>query len=259
MSEIITEITNLSLNTNEKEQIPPTCVKRTDSGIALNDESTTSQMLLSEAILARHSSRLYLPREVPRALLERALSLATHAPSNTNTQAWRLFVVTGEALTRLKTSLLAAAGTGKQPNIPSLPAAFDSYHHALGHLFYGTGLGLARDDAEGRRAAVLRNFEFFGAPVAVLVCMSRELRGTEALSVGMYLQTFLLALTEMGVGSCVEISVAGYPDIVKREVGIPEDLVLLCGVAVGFEDAEARVNQIRADRDEVGRFTAWVQ
>ncbi|KAI1346828.1 oxidoreductase [Xylaria sp. FL0043] len=215
-------------------------------------------MLLSEAILARHSSRLYLPREVPRALLERALSLATHAPSHTNTQAWRLFVVTGDALTRLKTSLLAAAEAGK-PNIPPLPAAFESYHHALGRQLYGTGWGLARDDVEGRRAAVLRNFDFFGAPVAVLVCMSRELRGTEALSVGMYLQTFLLALTEMGVGSCVEISVAGYPDVVRKEVGIPEDLVLLCGVAVGFEDTEARVNRIRVDRDEVGRFTAWVQ
>ncbi|KAI0411398.1 oxidoreductase [Xylaria grammica] len=185
-------------------------------------------MLLDEAILARHSTRLYLPRPVPRAALERALELATHAPSHTNTQAWRPFIVTGDALARLKA--------------------------ALGRQVYGEGWGLAHDDA-----AVLRNFEFFGAPVAVLVCMSAALAGQAALSVGMYAQTLLLALTETGLGSCVEISVAGYPGVVAREVGIPGDLRVLCGVAVGFEDLGARVNRIRVVRDLVERHTAWVQ
>ncbi|RYC55887.1 hypothetical protein CHU98_g10326 [Xylaria longipes] len=79
-----------------------------------------------------------------------------------------------------------------------------------------------------------------------------------AFSVGMYVQTFLLALTELGVGSCVEISVAGYPDVVRREVGIAEDLRVLVAVAVGFEDGEAGVNQIRIARDGVDKTTVWV-
>ncbi|KAI0534344.1 oxidoreductase [Xylaria digitata] len=215
-------------------------------------------MLLDEAILARHSTRLYLPQAVPRALLERALDLATHAPSNTNTQARRLFIVTGEALARLKSGLVRAAENGA-PDLPSMPPAFWGYRTALGKQLYGEGWGLARDDAAGRRAAVMRNFEFFGAPVAAIVCMSRELVGQEAFSVGMYVQTFLLALTEMGVGSCCEISVAGYPDVVRSEVGIPDDLQVLCGVAVGFEDESAGVNRIRVARDDVERNTVWVQ
>ncbi|TGJ81103.1 hypothetical protein E0Z10_g7672 [Xylaria hypoxylon] len=89
--------------------------------------------------------------------------------------------------------------------------------------------------------------------------MNRELLGQEAFSVGMYVQTFLLALTEEGVGSCVEISVAGYPDVVKKEVGIDDDLQVLCGIAIGFEDGEANVNHIRSVRDDVERNTAWVQ
>ncbi|KAI0967615.1 oxidoreductase [Xylaria arbuscula] len=252
---------------SEHQQPTP---KRTDSAIALQEEeqltttppaktrSSSAQMLLSEAILTRHSSRLYLPQPVPQEILTHALTLAAHAPSNTNTQAWRLFVVTGSALSRLKTSLVAAATT-TEPNLPPLPASFDEYRSALGRQVFGVGWGIPHDDHEARRAAVLRNYDFFGAPAAVIVCMSAELEGVEAFSVGMYLQTFLLALTEAGVGSCVEISVAGYSDVVKKEVGIPEDLVVLCGVAVGFEDGMAGVNRIRAGRDEVAQTTVWVQ
>ncbi|KAI8954512.1 oxidoreductase [Xylaria longipes] len=214
-------------------------------------------MLLDEAILARHSTRLYLPKPVPRPLLERALSLAAHSPSNTNTQAWRLFIVTGDALTRLKSSLLGAAAE-RPPQVPRMPAAFAAHRSALGRQIYGEGWGLAPDDAAGRRAAALRNFDFFGAPVGVVVCMDGGLPSQMAFSVGMYVQTFLLALTELGVGSCVEISVAGYPDVVRREVGIAEDLRVLVAVAVGFEDGEAGVNQIRIARDGVDKTTVWV-
>ncbi|KAI0451636.1 oxidoreductase [Xylaria acuta] len=215
-------------------------------------------MLLDEAILARHSTRLYLPdKPVPRTLLDRALQLATHAPSNTNTQAWRLFIVTGAALARLKSGLTAAAAE-RAPQVPGLPAAFAGYRSALGRRIYADGWGLAHDDAAGRRAAVLRNFEFFGAPVGVVVCMDGGLAGQAAFSVGMFVQTLLLALTELGVGSCVEISVAGYPDVVRREVGIEGGLRVLVGVAVGYEDPEAGVNRIRSPRDGVDKNTVWV-
>ncbi|KAI3331723.1 oxidoreductase [Xylariaceae sp. AK1471] len=215
-------------------------------------------MLLNEAIMTRHSTRLFLPTPVPHSLLEHALEVATYSPSNSNTQAWRLFVVTGSALTRLTSTLVHSASQGEEPNIPGLPAAFNTYRSALGKQVYGEGYGLARDDIEGRKAATLRNFDFFGAPVGIVVCMSSELVETEALSVGMYVQTLLLALTERGLASCVEISIAGYPDLVKREVGIPEDLMVLCGIAVGYEDGDAGVNKIRSKREVVDKTTVWV-
>ncbi|KAI0399124.1 oxidoreductase [Xylaria palmicola] len=217
-------------------------------------------MLLDDAILERHSSRVYLPTPVPRRVLERALALAAHAPSHTNTQAWQLFVVTGDALSRLKTDLAAAALAGP-PNVRPLPAAFEEHHHELGRVLYGEGWGLARGDREGRRAAVLRNFAFFGAPAALVVCAPTSLDGDGAggaLSVGMHLQTLLLALTAAGVGSCVEVSVAGYADVVRHAVGIPDDMTVLVGVAVGFEDAGAQVNRVRMGRDPVERHTVWV-
>ncbi|KAI1130825.1 Nitroreductase-like protein [Nemania abortiva] len=230
------------------------------TGITTPPSQPTSppQMLLDDAILTRHSTRQFLPTPVPQALISRALSLASHSPSDTNTQAWRLFIVSGEALARLKSSLLSAAAT-REPDIAPFPPAFQSYRSALGKAVFGDGFGVAHDDAEGRKAATMRNYAFYGAPVAVIVCMSAALEGRAAFSVGMYVQTLLLALTEVGVGSCVEVSVAGFADVVKREVGIGEDLRVLVGVAVGFEDEGARVNAIRSEREEVGRTTVWVE
>lgn len=93
---------------------------------------------------------------------------------------------------------------------PSLPELFQHFRRELGAEVYGS-MGIAREDKEGRAVAVMRNFEFFRAPRAGIVCMHRDLGPANALSVGMFLQTFLLALTERGLGSCVEVSVAGIP------------------------------------------------
>ena len=86
-------------------------------------------------------------------------------------------------------------------------------------------MGIVRVDAAAHAAAVLRNWEFFRAPLAGVVCMHRALGAADALSVGMFLQTLLLALTERDLGSCVEVSIAGYPEIVRAQLGIPAEIV----------------------------------
>ena len=139
-------------------------------------------MQLEEAIMTRHSSRDFLPTEVPQAVLDRALELARHSPSNSNTQVWRLFVVRGLALERLRAMLYEAAAAASplsasqsatlsslpgEPDHPAtvLPPSLQHYRTELGAQIYGApGLGLAREDMAGRREAVLRNFSFFGAP-----------------------------------------------------------------------------------------------
>lgn len=93
-----------------------------------------------------------------------------------------------------------------------------------------------------------RNYRFFDAPAAVIVCMDHELANHDALSVGMWLQSFVLALTSQGLSSCVEVSVAGYKEVLKQELAIPEDVDVLCGVAVGWEDKSAGVNGVRSGR-----------
>ncbi|KAK4214176.1 Nitroreductase-like protein [Rhypophila decipiens] len=220
-------------------------------------------MALDKAILDRHASRWFTPTPVPAVALREALALASHAPSNSNIQPWRLFVVTGSALDRLKDELVTASSAGVAPAIPPLPPAFQHFRSELGQQVYGEGWGVARGDAEGRRAAVLRNFEFFGAPVGVLACIDRSLTKADVVSLGMYLQTFLLALTERGIGSCVEVSVAGYPEVISRSlepwVHIPAELEIVAGIAVGYEDKSLHINHIRAGRVSIEDTVTFVQ
>ncbi|KAK2616572.1 hypothetical protein QQS21_000395 [Conoideocrella luteorostrata] len=217
------------------------------------------RMLLEEAILCRHSTRQFLPKSVPDEVLNTALKLAAQAPSNSNTQAWRLYVVTGPALHRLKNALVAAASSDAVPKIPPLPNEFQQWRSEVGNAVYGIGLGIPREDTVARRQAVMKNFEFFGAPVGIIVCMSKKLPGSAAMSVGMHLQTLLLALTEQGVATCAQVSIAGYGDIVRAEVGVRDDLDILCGVSVGYEDVEASVNKIRIGRMKVEETTVFVR
>jgi nitroreductase len=99
-------------------------------------------------------------------------------------------------------------------------------------------MGINIEDKARHDAAVLRNWEFFRAPLVGIVCMHRDLGATDALSVGMYLQTLLLALTERGLGTCVEVSVTGYPETVRAQLAIPAELSILCGLAVGYPDPD---------------------
>lgn len=205
-------------------------------------------LLLHEAITTRHSTRLFLPKPIPDHDLREALQLATRSPSEYNSQMWRMYVATGEALERLKAGLKAAAREGpsaiEKELIPSLKAC----RSATGKLIYGEGWGIPREDMDARREAAMRNFDFFGAPMGIILCMPKALPGVEALSIGMYLQTLVLALANYGVASCVQIAIAEYPDVVRTALGIPVDLEILVGVSIGYEDTKARVNKLKAGR-----------
>ena len=145
----------------------------------------------------------------------------------------------------------------RAPNIPPLPESFQHYRRELGVQVYGA-MGIPIDDKAGHLAAVMRNWEFFRAPVGGIVCMHRDLGPADALSVGMFLQTLLLALTERGLGSCVEVSVAGYPEIVRAQLSIPEELTILCAVAVGYSDPDFPANKLHIGREAIGKNVVFV-
>jgi len=183
-------------------------------------------------------------------LLYECLALAQHAPSNSNIQPWRIFIATGSVRDRLKEALGAAARSGA-PNVPSLPEHFTHYRLELGTQVYGVGMGIARDDKEGRRIAVLRNWEFFGAPVVGIVCIDKELGPPDMVAVGMYLQTLVLSLTARGVGTCVQVALAGYPEILYKELAIPRELSIICGFSLGYPDPDFPANKLNIGREPV--------
>ena len=188
-------------------------------------------------------------KPVPPDLVHEALTLAMRAPSNSNIQPWHLVLASGPARDRLVEALLEEAQVAS-PKVPVLPEAFAHMRRDLGALVYGS-MGIARHDAEARRIAVLRNWEFFRAPLAGIVCMHRDLDYVDGVGVGMFLQTLLLALTARGLGTCVQVSIAGYPDVVREQLDISEDMRILCGLAIGYPDPAFPANAIRVPRNPV--------
>ncbi|MGH3638655.1 MAG: nitroreductase [Mycobacterium sp.] len=205
---------------------------------------------LDEVVRRRHSTRMFLPdKAVPDDLLREALTMAMRAPSNSNVQPWRLFLASGRRRDRL-VEALSAEVRAHRPVAMGLPESFAHLRRELGALVYGS-MGVARDDAEGRWQAQLRNWTFFGTPVAGIVCMHRDLGVVDGLGVGMFLQTLLLALTERGLDSCVQVSIALYPEVVRRQLDIPDDLRVLCGLAIGYGDPSFPANDLRIPRNPV--------
>ena len=211
---------------------------------------------LDEAIRERHSTRMYSSRPVPRELVKEALALAQLAPSNSNIQPWHLVLVSGSARDRLVAALVEEAKR-RPPNIPALPESFRHYRSELGAQVYGA-MGIGREDKAQHDAAVLRNWEFFGAPLAGIICMHRDLGPADALSVGMFLQTLLLALIERGLGSCCEVSIAGYPEIVRSQLAIPTELSTLCGLAIGYPDPNFPANKLLVARQPFEMNVAFI-
>jgi nitroreductase len=212
---------------------------------------------LEDTIRQRRSIRMFLPdRPVARELLDEALDLAIRAPSNSNIQPWHVVFATGAARDRLVTALLEAAHAGP-PKVPELPEHFVHFRSETGKVVYGS-MGIARDDVDGRRAAVLRNWEFFRAPLAGIVCMDRELGLVDSLGVGMFLQTLVLALSARGLGTCVQVAIAGYPEIIHEQLDIPEQFTILCGLSVGYPDPDFPANNIRLGRQPIENNVVFV-
>ena len=212
---------------------------------------------LEAAIRERHSTRRFLPRPVPPDLVTEALALAQCAPSNSNIQPWRMVFAGGKTRDRLVQTLRDEA-TRQAPQIPELPESFRHYRQELGAEVYAS-MGIAREDKPARMAAVLRNFDFFGAPLIGIVSIHHDLGLADAVSVGMFLQTLLLALTARGLGTCVEVSVAGYPDVIRADLNIPPEQTILCGLAVGYADPDFPANRLHIGREAIDKNVVFLK
>jgi nitroreductase len=184
------------------------------------------------------------------------LELAVRAPSNSNVQPWHVAFTSGAARDRLVEALLEKA-RAEPPKVPELPPAFAHMRRDLGGQVYGS-MGIARSDSAARRIAVLRNWEFFRAPVGGVVFMHEELGLVDSMGVGMFLQTLVLALTARGLGTCVQVSIAGYPEVIREQLGISAEMNILSGLAIGYPDPEFSGNSLRVGRDSLDEHVAFL-
>lgn len=219
-------------------------------------------MDVSQALYRRHSTRAFLDRPVPRADIERMLTDAGRAPSGTNTQPWHVAVVSGRTKRTIEGRIEAAfrAGHRSRPDYKYYPTTwvepYKSRRFACGMQLYGA-LGIRRQDSERRLAQWVLNYRSFGAPVTLFFYMPSPMEAGSYMDFGMFLQSVMLMAVQQGLATCPQASLAEYPDIVKQELGLAADTVLLCGMALGYEDTGAAVNGYRTPREPLEGYVTF--
>ncbi|RVT94054.1 nitroreductase [Sphingomonas crocodyli] len=208
-------------------------------------------MNVAEAVASRRSIRAFLDTPVPLETVRRVLDQARMAPSGCNYQPWEAIVLTGAPLKALQDRLAASERDDPQEYDFSAPSAIGpKYHSRLQHLggqLYGS-LGIGRDQREFSKAFSDRNLVSFGAPVLLLCHFPKAMKEPQWSDAGMWLQTIMLLLRGEGLDSCPQEYMGVYGRSIKDHLGLSDDTLLFCGVAIGHRDPESPANNFERDR-----------
>ena len=218
------------------------------------------------AVASRRSVRAFLPTPVPRATIERILAVASRAPSGTNTQPWKVYVLTGERLVSLSKKLVAAYDDPEESarhseEYPYYPTEWVSPYidrrRKVGWDLYGL-LGIGKTDKARMHAQHRRNYEFFGAPVGLMFTIDRILRQGSWLDYGMFIEGVMVAARAHGLDTCPQAAFAPYHPILRKHLPIPDDEIVVCGMSLGTADPEEPANALATERLPVAEFARFV-
>lgn len=178
------------------------------------------------------------------------LDKAARAPSGGNLQPWRIYVINGESMVRLRSHLSQAEPIetpGYDIYPPKLWEPYRTNRYALGEAMYAT-IGVGRDDKAGRLEQFARNGDFFGAPAALFCYIDKAMGPPQWSDLGMFLQTFMLLAQEAGLDTCPQEYWTVRQNAVGAFVDAPEELLLFCGMAIGKANEAAPINSLVSER-----------
>ncbi|WP_418315425.1 nitroreductase [Piscinibacter sakaiensis] len=219
------------------------------------------------AIRSRRSVRAFLPKLVPRETIEEILAVASFAPSGTNTQPWKVHVLTGDALRSLTDKLLAVyndpqAAASHQEEYPYYPTEWRSPYierrRKVGWDLYGL-LEIGRTDKKRMHAQHARNYRFFDAPVGLMFTIDRVMRQGSWLDYGMFLQNVMIAARARGLDTCPQAAFTPFHKVILDHLGTPEQEMLVCGMSLGHADPDAIENSLSTEREPVTAFASFHQ
>lgn len=223
--------------------------------------------VVDAAITSRKSVRAFLDTPVPRETVREILALAARAPSGTNTQPWGVVVLTGEAKRRLSEAILAeyhdperrAQHTEEYPYYPAQwKEPYLSRRRRIGWDLYGL-LGIGRQDKARMHMQHARNYAFFDAPVGMIFTIDRSLALGSWLDFGMFLQTIMIAARARGLDTCPQAAFAPFHRVIRAQLGIAEDRVVVCGMSLGYADMGRIENALRTEREPVEGFARFLE
>ena len=217
-------------------------------------------MQVSEAIEQRRSIRAFLDKPVSNELIVELLKRASRAPSGGNLQPWRIYVINGERMADFQKHLEKAPPMEVPPYDiypKGLKEPYRDYRFKVGEDMYEL-MDVQRDDKAGRLQFLMENFRFFGAPAGFFCFVDKQMGKPQWSDLGMFLQSFMLLAKEAGLDTCPQEAWAMRAQAVQDFVGAPEDETLFCGMAIGYEDKDAKVNHLRTERAGTESFVKIV-
>lgn len=220
-------------------------------------------MKVSEALGTRMSCRAFLPDPVPEALLRQILAAASRAPSGGNLQPWFVDVLTGAPLTallervRVQVPEHPLGHPSEYPVYPSpLGEPYRTRRHQNGEDLYAT-IGIPRSDRPARLRQFARNYEAFGAPVVLFICIERYMGSAQWADMGMFMQSIMLLAREHGLHTCPQESWSGWHREVAQAIALPASRMLFSGIAMGYRDESAPINRLRTERAPLAEFASF--
>ena len=228
--------------------------------------SSQQQEAVDAAITSRRSIRAFLDKPVEQADIARILEVAARAPSGTNTQPWKVYVLTGQARVELSNAILAvhldpAQSREHTEEYPYYPrewvSPFIDRRRKVGWDLYSL-LGLTREDKAGMAAQHARNFRFFDAPVGLIFTIDRVMEQGSWLDYGMFLQNIMVAARGRGLDTCPQAAFTQYHRIIADQLSLPSNERVVCGMALGWADPAKIENSLVTEREPLSTFVHFV-
>ncbi|HYC43739.1 MAG TPA: nitroreductase [Noviherbaspirillum sp.] len=228
---------------------------------------SNEQKIVDAAITSRRSIRAFLPTPVAREDIEAILEVASRAPSGTNTQPWKVYVLTGGAKERLSAEILRAhndpvLGKEHTEEYAYYPREWVSPYidrrRKVGWDLYAL-LGLSRENKAGMHAQHGRNYRFFDAPVGMIFTIDRIMEQGSWLDYGMFLQNIMVAARGRGLDTCPQAAFTQFHKIIAKELELPSNEMVVCGMSLGFADMSKIENSLVTERVPAGHFTTFLE
>ena len=217
-------------------------------------------MDVSEAVDSRKSIRAFLDKAVDDSLIKELLAKTSRSASGGNLQPWQIYVINGDTMN----SFHKFQSEWTEPETPAyaiypenLKEPYKTSRYEVADDMYSL-LGIAREDKEERFKQVLKNYEFFGAPAAFFCFVDRQMGRPQWSDLGMFLQTFMLLAREAGLDTCPQEAWAMKQESVTAFVEAPDELMLFCGMAIGYQDESEKVNELRTSRRPVEDWSVFL-
>ena len=217
-------------------------------------------MKVSEAVLSRRSIRAFTSQPINNKVIKNLLALAARSPSGGNLQPWKIYVINNQSMKKF----IEFQDNWDQPETPGyaiypsgLTEPYRTSRYQLGEAMYEL-LGIPREDKDARLQQVLRNFEFFGAPAALFCFVDKQMGPPQWSDLGMFLQTFMLLAQEAGIDTCAQEAWAMKNDSVSEFVGSDKNDILFCGLALGYKDEDAVINQLSSERRPIEQWAKFL-